>query len=245
MSNISSDTIFHFTNFVSLKNILINDFIPHFCLETYHFVEQDVYAKVYIPMICFCDIPLGNIKDHIHFYGNYGIGMKKKWAQKNKLNPVFYIDENSDLLEYMSLLLTQFEKTVVDKQHINAVDMNVLFQYCKMFDGNMERHGKKFKRRFYDEREWRYIPNIKLFKNESVIFEEDYIEPIKSKLNSLMLRFRLEYDPEDINYIIIENESKRNHTLKMIDRIGGNMSDEKKRVLCSKIISSEQIFKDF
>ena len=82
MSNLSSETLFHFTGFESLRSILENEFIPHWCIEDFYFKTNDVYAKIAIPMVCFCDIPLGNIKEHMDDYGNCGIGMKKSWARK-------------------------------------------------------------------------------------------------------------------------------------------------------------------
>lgn len=35
-----------------------------------------------LPMICFCDMPLSNISDHVEVYGHYAIGFNKKELNK-------------------------------------------------------------------------------------------------------------------------------------------------------------------
>ena len=46
-------------------------------------------------MVCFCDIPLGQIDQHVKTYGKYGLGMSKEWAMKNGITPVRYIHRGS------------------------------------------------------------------------------------------------------------------------------------------------------
>ena len=61
-------------------------------------------------MICFCDIPLHLIADHINEYGQYGLGLSREWALKGKLNPVFYYQMNSLLFdEFDSMMTLQHE----------------------------------------------------------------------------------------------------------------------------------------
>lgn len=97
MSNISSETLFHFTPKPEyLFQLLQNEFKPRYYPEIIHLEGMKTLNKA-IPMVCFCDIPLSQIKDHIDTYGNYGIGMTKEWAIKNKLNPVLYLEPSSKL----------------------------------------------------------------------------------------------------------------------------------------------------
>ncbi len=63
-------------------------------------------------MVCFCDIPLSRISDHVNFYGQYGLGMTREWATANGLNPILYLaGENSIMAELRKL-----------NDHANAVE---------------------------------------------------------------------------------------------------------------------------
>jgi hypothetical protein len=73
-----SHTLFHFTKNVEfVKNILLDGFWPRYCLEDLSWYVFDV-GYVAFPMVCFCDIPLSRINEHVGFYGEYGIGVTKK-----------------------------------------------------------------------------------------------------------------------------------------------------------------------
>ncbi len=80
MSNISSNSLFHFTPKIEfLINILTNGFYPRYCHEELLLNECQTLRghNLLIPMICFCDIPLGKISNHINIYGKYCIGSPK------------------------------------------------------------------------------------------------------------------------------------------------------------------------
>jgi hypothetical protein len=93
---ISTNAVIHFTNKIErLRGILTEGFKVKYCLEKNYVKGGQISAAV--PMVSFCDLPLSEIKNHILKYGSYGIGLKKSWALTNGLNPVLYIDRNSDL----------------------------------------------------------------------------------------------------------------------------------------------------
>lgn len=91
---LSSNSVIHFTRKISsLKGILSNDFAIRYCLEEIH--SQNEFIKLLIPMVSFCDIPFSQIITQVNSYGSYGIGLSKKWAESNGLNPVLYLEKNS------------------------------------------------------------------------------------------------------------------------------------------------------
>jgi len=84
-------SLFHFTKSMDvLQTILKEGFWPRYCLEDVQWQGHDTYEFVAYPMVCFCDIPISRISEHVGFYGSYGIGLTKQWGIKNNLNPVFY-----------------------------------------------------------------------------------------------------------------------------------------------------------
>jgi len=96
--SLSSNSIIHLTKSKKqLEEILNIGLRPHYCTETLS-IDGDIY-ELCVPMVSFCDIPLSKIKDHIGKYGEYGIGLTKEWAIKNKLNPVVYIEAGSNFSE--------------------------------------------------------------------------------------------------------------------------------------------------
>ena len=95
MSTLSANTLFHFTRTrETLINILKTRFYPRLSLEENFFFSK-MGDKIAYPMVCFCDIPLSQIKNHTNSYGKYAIGLKKEWAQKNGISPILYTHKDS------------------------------------------------------------------------------------------------------------------------------------------------------
>ncbi|RYD97158.1 MAG: hypothetical protein EOP54_11790, partial [Sphingobacteriales bacterium] len=210
---LSSNTVIHFTNNLSnLKGRIKDKFQIRYCRETIT-GKQKVYDLL-IPMVSFCDIPFSQIVNHIDSYGSYGIGLKKTWAEQNGLNPVLYLDRNSQLTE--NILEKLYSHLVSNKKTLSELDDDEkchfdFIRYIKNYQGNLQRINKKAIQnyRFSDEREWRYVIDPKsknpLFGNLKNASKEDITDG-KKKMNEKIKDIRLEFIPDDINYIIIKNE---------------------------------------
>ncbi|HEX7458151.1 MAG TPA: abortive infection system antitoxin AbiGi family protein, partial [Ginsengibacter sp.] len=95
--NISSNSLFHFTDRIEVLVDILNDkFRGSYCREVLHYKEEAI--PIYIPKISFCDIPLKTLSNY-SIYGKFGIGLRKEWGIKNRLNPVLYLEKNSLLAE--------------------------------------------------------------------------------------------------------------------------------------------------
>jgi len=90
--NLSSETLFHLTgSFDILKLILKNGFQARYIYEKLPGRKLAYFTKT----ICFCDIPLSLIKEHVNWYGTYGIGINKSISRGKGLSPVLYVHSNS------------------------------------------------------------------------------------------------------------------------------------------------------
>jgi hypothetical protein len=241
--NISAKTLFHFTPKIEyLMSILDNGFFPRYCLES-NFIMIDV-DRWAIPMVCFCDIPLSNTKEHIGKYGNYCIGLSKEWAIQKGLSPILYTTLNSNL----SKSLIAQRKIILER--LKNKDVNFSSEiydrllYTSFFVKEYEGYqNKKLKYenciRFYDEREWRYVPSIMDFKDnthppmisEKIVFDNNKLSIYNEKMQICSLKFKI----EDIKYIILPTEKD---IIEFSNKIfQGNLRN--------KILSFEKIFDDF
>ena len=98
--NLSSTTLFNFTDSYShLVSNLENGF---YCGELYEKLPLKPKAAGYrVAMVCFCDIPLGQIKEHLGWYGNFAIGIRREYARTHGINPVWYMHTDNIVLKKM------------------------------------------------------------------------------------------------------------------------------------------------
>lgn len=242
---LSSNSIMHFTDSAdSLKGILKEGFKVNYCLEN---VETPNGALHYsIPMVSFCDIPLSEMKEHISKYGGYGIGLKREWAQSNGLNPVLYIDDKSTLgagfhTSFYSVFGSKkiSELTEIDDNFVNVI------RYMKNYEGSLIR-GKisNASYRFADEKEWRYVPSRELAKQ--ILIKGAVLTPEKKLLfNENISDLRLNFQPQDIKYIIINDESEIGEIIDCLRKTYGDSSLTEIERLFSRITTTEQIITDF
>jgi len=235
--NISSESLFHF---IKRRDWLLLVLKRKYFQARYVYEEIPVLQfKVGIPMKCFCDIPLGMIKKHISHYGRYGLGIKKDFAKKNSFSPIIYIHEKSDtLLRYLGSMK---EKDIFKNP-------NSLLPYIKWDEQiTLSSDGKKIRESFYDEREWRYIPQQPAFINFSG-FDEDEIKKSKLEYENDILEkgsnnYKLSFEYSNITYIFVQ---KAEDVENVIDEIYKLKIDQRQRdILISKIITARQIERDF
>ncbi|MCL4481118.1 MAG: abortive infection system antitoxin AbiGi family protein [Bacteroidetes bacterium] len=253
--NLSSNTFFHFTKSIeNLMDILGTTFEPRYCLEKMDYLtitSLDDLEMAY-PMVCFCDIPLSKIKQHIGVYGNYGIGLRKSWGYQQNLSPIIYTRKNartSKNIEHMiswSFNRLENQKNEEDSEELKEF-VSDFIMFTKPYSGKMYRDGKLIKRRFYDEREWRWIPEIsKKFAVRHLTKEEYSNDDFKKNANqNVALHYKLRFMPDEINYLIINDESEIDNFIERLENINKHFDPRTIKRLTSRIITKEQILHDF
>ena len=241
METYNLSTLFHFTKTKeNLFGILKNEFKPTFCLEKIHYGRS--IWKYAIPMVCFCDIRLSQIKNHIDTYGSYGIGMRKEWAEKKGLNPIIYLNRNSRLSNSLSIIkpsLSELLKAPDNEKVGTYMGFLYVSRYLKNYKGKfLKDKDHETNITFYNEREWRHVPTTQ------VLTETDYLN--KDRREDLSSRLPvLSFGPEDIKYIIVNKEHEIEETINAIRRIKSKYPPPVIDILTSRIITSEQIKNDF
>ncbi len=252
---VSSRTLFHFTHTAeNLVGILTSDFLPRFCLEefeSFRTQDGDPVFDMAVPMVCFCDLPLTNIPEHLSFYGNYGIGLTKEWGIRRGLNPVLYVSPQSDCNTH---LLRVCAYAMARPGATSFRDFIELLSFVKPVHGEMFRHDEMVERYFYDEREWRYVPrlieqvdNDEALEADFRLDKDEFLDDVKrAQANSqLGNRAALTFTPDDIRYIVVSDEREIGSMIRAIRQIKNRYEPEVVDLLASRIVSAVQICQDF
>lgn len=231
-----SQTLFHFTKSVdSLKSILKNGFWPRYCLEEFDWHSPKT-GHISYPMVCFCDIPLTRIGEHVAFYGQYGLGMTKQWTKTNGLNPLIYISPSTSVSTALARLLNCHK--------VSLKDINSIISYVKPVERNIKHDATQIPYQFYQENEWRYIPTAPEI--PGWITKEEYSDKkLKTKFNKVAKKHgTLQITPNDIKYIFVKSDAD---IPEIIDFIQVNLKQNTVNdinILMSRVISLESINAD-
>lgn len=317
MSNkLSSSSIFHFTRKERFESILENlQFLPNYCQEDIvgTLCNNPNKQKHYIPMVCFCDIPLTKTNEHCDAYGFYGIGLYREKIAKNNpyVNPIIYKYGQTNTLDTIRNLLKGFNEIInseeekdyvqktekvrqladIDKQIsnlkmlgdiskvLNALQQErenlsnelkpfklkiqkkknaikslyPLLQLIKPYEGRVYKKDESFYKIFYDEKEWRFVPPLEYWGMVDSKYMNDtirkYLE-IESKRNPIN---RLEFDLEDISFIIVEDKDYIPEFIKKLEvwykeswmNKKPSINEKQLKQLFVKVLTVEQIRQDF
>lgn len=252
-----------------------------------------IIEEIAVLQKCFCDIPFHKLADkltlsgigkefeelsdeekfklenrntHFDYYGNYAIAFSKRWGEENNLQPIHYLNIESQYTKDFSAL---FEKVINDENVSDEYVCDVLnrLSFIKPLRGIMKRTITKenaedvivkIYKNFHDEREWRYVPDIwqlKLVQMESIIVNPGIIRLIheinrsieESKYETLWLKFNY----NDIKYIIVPDSKSRVELIEYISQLPEACFDEEenivmqKSILISKLLVLEDIRRDW
>lgn len=237
-----SSTLFHFTKSEEiLFQIFRNGFWPRYCLEdiTWHGYQNIRYTA--FPMACFCDIPLGRISEHVKFYGSYGIGLSKDWAEKNNMNPLLYISPGSNLSHTITEMVRHAISNSDDSKYKLRDHAKHLFAHIKPTTGNMLVDGQPVSKTFYQESEWRFVPkhadialNLRL---------EDYNdqENLKVKNEETRKYCSLKFLSNEVAFVFVPKDSDIPNVINFMQLELDHYPNADLKVLFSRVISIESI----
>lgn len=254
------------------------------------------FKEVAILQKCFCDIPFHKLTDnfelsgvgdtykllnndekliltknntHPDYYGKYAIAFSKSWGENKNLQPVNYLNENSQYtIEFTKLFDSVLSAVSIPEEYVSDI-LNRL-SFMKPLRGIMKRTIKRnnsenasieFYKNFHDEKEWRYVPNPtvllaakmeRIIANPNILNLRAGIIDINDNLSTEKYRpLWLEYNYDDIRYIIVPDLHSRIDVINTIMTIPDEQFDNQsqvlmqKYILISKILVLEEIRKDW
>lgn len=278
-SKITANALFNFMQEYSfLEKILLNmSIFPRYYPEDISYLKLKYKSKDltewYIPMTCFCDIPLHQISYHAEGnpsspedrgYGKFSIAFHKSFGIKKGIQPIHYLNQESinavELTNTMNLLLSEDFEGLSEASKVNDIITNFIFEYIRIikpYYGQMKRKGKDnqiqiIKKNFQDEHEWRYIPKLESNELPLMLIEEKDIvaeEVNKFYTDSIPLTTKgvLSFNVDDIRYIFVDTNQNRNKLIKFIreKRKGRHLTRQEKDILISKIMVYDELKEDW
>lgn len=253
-SKIQADTLFTFTDKLDylIKYIKCSALHPRYCVENIEYLGIDGIKKIAIPMKCFCDITLHRLSTHLEWYGYYGLAFSKEWGMEKGIQPVQYINQNSYLCKDFSESFNAALKADVENEtETQSIIKNFLLDqlmFYKPYDGMMENHctHETAMKCFTDECEWRYVADMSSTDYNQIYFDNEILTNNLTDIsNSIELAesLRLDFNYDDIKYVIINSDEDFNRLIKEINRI--KLSAKSKNRLISKIIIWDKSKEDF
>lgn len=224
---LSSNILWHQTNKEGFYKILESKKLLYsYCLE--RIIPVFDLKPTAFPMISVSDYPFSEISNNNWTYGNYCIGFRQNWGIKVGFSPVCYCSYGSRVLQQLNVLLKEAIKT--ESKKLFGVAM-FMFAHMKFVQAPLKTKDKLFEKyRFYDEREWRVVPYITETDEAEILpflIEDSYKEYKKNHNNSSLLNMGVDFQYEDIHYIIVESEEDVQKTRDVVgDRIHIFTKDE-------------------
>jgi hypothetical protein len=252
-----ASSLFHFTKELDTILKILNSKAlrasPNF-ESVENFFQNQMFLST--PMVCFCDIPLKFItKEHTIRYGNYGLGFKKSWGIKKKINPILYRMHNTEFSTSFNKSVSGIDQVIEKLKIFESLND----QYYSMIEdvlwsmSNLQSHFKGMAtfvkpyeeedsngiKNNYVDREWRWVPESceKEFHDSINKDEQD-----KRKKTYLESPDYLAFESHDLKYIIVKDPKEIAILLKAIEGLA--LSESKKHSLCQKIIDLESINQD-
>ena len=217
---LSSNILWHQTDFKTLKKIIRSKhLVCSYSLET--FLDRE--HKLAFPMISLSDIPVADINEYMGQYGGCLIGFSRGWVIENGFNPVWYCEKNNQALkEHKKQLYRTFNIDANNKSANKLTWLALQYgAYIKDIEGPLHVKSKNVtyaNYRFYDEREYRYVPDFMTLLNKEIqpaLFEEDYCKYKKEKGNGL-IDHSVPFSFNDIKMLIVKTDNQVTEIKKLL-----------------------------
>lgn len=201
----NSQSLFNFMKELDfLKQALERgSFWPRYSKETHGWLAATARtpSQVAFPMVCFCDIPLQRISEHVATYGRCGLGMSRSWGIRAGLNPVFYVSRHSEVSRVLAHMVRSGVSSSLDD----------LVEFAKPLPATPSAPAATD---VYSESEWRYVPRDPNIKRRvygpppHIPNPETHLDADIARENLMTEQFgRLKFELSDVRYIFVPTDN--------------------------------------
>ena len=272
--SISSTSLFHFTRqFDWLQSIIQNGFEFRECTEELSLrgYESCIFDQLGITLtthtakiICFCDLPLHQSKNHRSQYGQYAIALKKEWGIRNGVTPIRYVHANTRGFDgdFYNVVLDLPQAMAREGVDVHGMAANLLRRMpkapcpseedLKALSPGVRQMMSCVNHQYMAllAEVQKLLPFVRIYEGE---WEDRTTKQVTQRLFYEEREWRavafedsqnLKFNFSDINYFIVTNEEEAEELAKQL-LSGGNESDAvKARAVGRKIRISEEILGD-
>lgn len=201
-------TFYHFTSKENLISILTDAaFKTSYAIET--ILGEDEEREFGVPMVSFCNLYPSELKLAMCPYGKFGIGVAREWACHYEIKKVHYYNKQS-VVNYLNLIDKFFEivksRGTLSMHNAYNQEHNKL-RYIKNDQGERWHCGNKIPYDFTIENEWRFVPSMKTIHPFMPVEKHDINCQKASWYNKYANEIKLLFQPDDVECVIVENES--------------------------------------
>lgn len=266
---LSANALFNFMKEYSYleETLSRKAFLPRYYPEDVEYLKLKYAGQKlnewYIPMTCFCDIPLHQISYHAEGtedggYGKFAIALHKQFGIEVGIQPIQYLNDNSfqckQISETLSVLFSHLTE-LSEKNEIYVELTNQLLEQIRIIkplSGKMKiienSQEKTVSKNFHDEHEWRYIPQFEKGELPDMLVDKDQILARDTFTNSVEKTRHglLHFGVSDVRYIFVDTVSSRDRLIAFIKAKKGRwLSKNDKEILISKIMIYSELREDW
>lgn len=206
-ANSKEPSLFHYTRqFSYLQEMLRGGIWPRYCIEEFNWLFGGNICIAF-PMVCFCDIPINNASEHRNRYGSYSVSINKSLAGCLDINPVWYLQDGTELVDRLQKLGISRPRTTLETiPHI----LKTMLPYLKSTIGAQPNRGISGQTSadvlaFEEEMEWRFSP-LSLAGTWTLGYGRDSLEPLDHEQS---LSHRIILDQVVIDQVFVTTEAER------------------------------------
>jgi hypothetical protein len=207
--------------------------------------------EVALPMVSFCDTPMSASRRHLTAYGPFGIGMTKAWGLQRGLTPVLYAHSRSSITGTLFAAAVRAHRgrqgAEGDSRRVwddTQKDIGHVLDFTKPYEGRLWRNGVWLPAiRFYDEREWRWVPGGRRPKSLTRA-EWSNSDTLREAQREAWGYGGLDFTPSDIRYLIVAEERDIPPLIDSFPDAWPNADRTALQILSTRILTTAELFKD-